>query len=178
MARKPNRFGGGANTNFNGLRFERDTSLNDALEEKGYIVTSEHQVLYNGYQIGLSVNKYNFYTVFLEMHGIDYKEYNSKRWLPDECFVNFINRTVYIIEKKYQDKAGSTDVKPANCDFMKKEYEKLCNPINFYVEYIFIFNDWFKNKANEEYRDMLNYIKSVNCKYYFNTIPFEAIGLG
>lgn len=38
MGRIPNVFGGGAQTNINGLQFEQTTSLDEALEEAGYIV--------------------------------------------------------------------------------------------------------------------------------------------
>lgn len=35
---KPNKYGGGANTNKNGLHFEQMTSLNTALTEAGYYI--------------------------------------------------------------------------------------------------------------------------------------------
>ena len=30
-----------------------------------------------------------------------------------------------------------------SCDFKKKEYEKLFHEINYSVEFIYVFNDWF-----------------------------------
>ena len=42
---------------------------------------------------------YYFSTHFLEPKGINYANYNSKKWLPDECFINLDNRVAYIIEK-------------------------------------------------------------------------------
>lgn len=173
MSRKPNIFGGGARTNINGLYFEQTTSLDDALIAAGYSL--ENYVVYNKKdKIGLSVQKNKFYTYFLEEKGIKYLNFNSKKWLPDECFVNFKNRTVYIIEKKFQHCSGSVDEKLPNCDFKKKEYEKLCHPIDFEVEYIYIFNDWF---ARPEYRDTLQYIKDVGCHYFYNEVPLGFLGL-
>ncbi len=173
MAKKANTHGGGAQTNINGLHFEQTTSLDAALKEHGYNISS-HSV-YNGSQkVGLSVQKHNFYKLFLEPNHIDYKEYNSKKWLPDECFVNLQNKTVYIIEKKFQNSSGSVDEKLPNCAFKKKEYEKLCHPINFKVEFIYVFNDWFKQKM---YTDTLEYIKTVGCKYFYNEIPLKTLGL-
>ena len=102
----------------------------------------------------------NFYRYFLEPNQIDYTDYNSKKWLPDECFVNSQTDTVYIIEKKFQNSSGSVDEKLPNCDFKKKEYEKLCHPIGFNVEYLYVFNDWFKQSV---YKDTLGYIKDVGC---------------
>jgi len=49
--------------------------------------------------MGWSVGKSRLYTKFLKPNGIDYKNYNSKGWEPDECFINETNRTAYIIEK-------------------------------------------------------------------------------
>ena len=171
MSRKPNTFGGGARTNVNGLSFEQTTSLDDALKDAGYRV-EEYEVYNKNDKIGLSVGKINFYNFFL--NGIDYSAFNSKQWRPDECFVNFKNRTVYIIEKKFQHCSGSVDEKLPNCDFKKKEYEKLCHPIDFKVEYLYIFNDWF---TRPEYRDTLQYIKDVGCHYFYNKVPLGFLGL-
>lgn len=173
MSRKPNTFGGGARTNVNGLSFEQTTSLDDALKDAGYRV-EEYEVYNKNDKIGLSVGKINFYNFFLKENGIDYSAFNSKQWRPDECFVNFKNRTVYIIEKKFQHCSGSVDEKLPNCDFKKKEYEKLCHPIDFKVEYLYIFNDWF---TRPEYRDTLQYIKDVGCHYFYNKVPLGFLVL-
>ena len=112
------------------------------------------------------------------VNGVDIdrvmQKYNSKKWLPDEAFLNEYTRTVYIIEKKYQQTSGSVDEKLPNCDFKKKEYEKLFNPLNIKVRYIYIFNNWFNHP---QYKDVLEYIIDVGCEYYFNEIPFESLGL-
>ena len=70
MARTPNRFGGGAQTNANGLLFEQTTSLDAALEDAGYDVVG-HKVYDGRNHIGLSVQKNSLYYVFLEPNGID-----------------------------------------------------------------------------------------------------------
>ena len=38
MEKRHNTFGGGSKTNKNGLKFERDTSLDEALIEAGYVI--------------------------------------------------------------------------------------------------------------------------------------------
>lgn len=173
MARIPNKFGGGANTNANGLHFEQTTSLDTALIDAGYHIHGV-EVFDGSLLIGLSVQKHDFYKYFLEPNRIDFTKYNSKKWLPDECFVNLKTNTVYIIEKKFQNCSGSVDEKLPNCDFKRKEYEKLCNPIGFYVEYLYVFNDWFKQSV---YRDTLEYIEDVGCNYFYNAIPLNFLGL-
>lgn len=173
MPRQANRHGGGARTNANGLHFEQTTDLNTALENVGYRVDNGH--IYNqNVEIGLSAPKHNIYKNFLEQKKINYKEINSKRWLPDEAFINYQNNTVYIIEKKFQNVSGSVDEKLPGCDFKKKEYEKLFNPLNYQVEFIYVFNDWFKQP---KYKDILEYIKNVGCRYFYNEIPLNILGL-
>lgn len=173
MARQPNIYGGGAQTNINGLCFEQKTSLNELLETHGFEVIN-CEVKKDNKLIGMSVPKRNIYNKFLNLRGIDYKNYNSKGWEPDEAFINLLNDTVYIIEKKFQKCAGSVDEKLPNCHFKKLEYEKLFTPINFKVEFVYILSDWFKDS---QYRDTLMYIKMMGCHYYFNTLPVNFLGL-
>lgn len=173
MPRIPNRFGGGARTNANGLLFEQTTSLNAALEDAGYRVV-RHDVYDANRRIGLSVQKNSIYTHFLEPNGINYANYNSKKWLPDECFINLSDRVAYIIEKKFQNSEGSVDEKLPGCHFKKMEYEKLFSPLNFEVEYLYVFNDWF---LKDKYRDTLEYIEMMGCMYFFNSIPLDFLGL-
>lgn len=173
MAKKPNIHGGGAKTNINGLTFEQTTSLDESFTLAGYKVEN-HEVYYNDEIIGLSVPKHCFYKHFLVPNEVIQKDYTSKKWLPDECFVNYKSNCVYIIEKKFQNRSGSVDEKIPNCDFKKRIYEKLCNPVKFKVQFIYIFSDWF---TAPRYKDMLEYVNSVGCSYYFNKIPLDALGL-
>lgn len=173
MTRKPNRFGGGARTNQNGLYFEQTTSLDDALINAGYKVV-DHSVFKDNIHIGMSVPQKRLYTRFLNPRGIYYDDYNSKEWRPDEAFINFENQTVYIIEKKFQNCAGSVDEKLPSCHFKKLEYQKLFNPLHFNVEFIYIFNNWF---LDCKYRDTLEYIERMGCYYFYNQIPLNFLGL-
>lgn len=173
MPRTPNRHGGGAQTNANGLKFEQTTSLNTALELAGFDVRG-CEVYENQELIGLSVPQNSLYSEFLKGQEIDYRCFNSKKWHPDECFINFGNQTAYIIEKKFQNCAGSVDEKLPGCHFKKQEYEKLFHKLNFSVEFMYIFNDWFRDSR---YRDTLDYIEQMGCFYFFNEIPLRRLGL-
>lgn len=65
-----NKSGGGNKTNINGLKFEQETSLNEALLcLKGYSIR-EHTILYNNKEIGLSVSQTKLYTKFLKEKGL------------------------------------------------------------------------------------------------------------
>lgn len=171
MSRVVNRFGGGAKTNANGLHFEQITSLDDALRDAGYKVC-KCSVYRGAEQIGMSVQQSKLYSMFLRPNGIDYRDFNSKQWRPDECFINFEHRVAFIIEKKFQNKPGSVDEKLPGCHFKKREYEKLFGPLGYSVEYLYVFNDWFHDPR---YRDTLNYIREMGCHYYFNEIPLEFL---
>ena len=159
MPRNINTIGGGAQTNSNGLKFEQSTLLDDALREKGYIVKDCYV---------------NLYSKFFEKYNIDYRQFNSKRWEPDDCYISFKNEIAYIIEKKFQNSSGSVDEKLAACHFKLLEYIKLFSAIRYKTVYIFVLNDWFKRP---EYRDILDYINFMGCFYFFNEIPLNFLGL-
>ena len=168
-----NTHGGGAQTNINGLHFEEKISLDDILKRSGYDVVDK-KVYANNECIGLTVPKHSLYKELLKPQGINYKLFNSVKWLPDECFVNYKTQTAYIIEKKFQNSDGSVDEKLATCDFKRREYLKLFSQLGYRVEYIFVFSDWFMDR---KYKDVLEYINDVGCHYYFNEIPLSCIGL-
>lgn len=112
--------------------------------------------------------------VFLKEQNVDYKNFISKRLLPDDAIYVIKDNTVYIIEVKFQIVAGSVDEKLQTCDFKKKQYQKLFSSLNYEVEYIYVLSDWFRK---EEYKDFRDYIISVGCQYYFEYLPLEKLGL-
>lgn len=172
MAR--NIHGGGANTNVNGLRFEQETNLNEALEKAGYVLFGNNVMLKNTEIIATSAGKNKLYNDILEPRGIDYKKYISRKLLPDEALLNYLNNTIYIIEKKFQHSDGSVDEKLQTCDFKRKQYKKLFNPIKINVEYIYVLSDFFEQPR---YVDVFNYIHSSGCEYFFNEIPIDYLEL-
>ena len=174
MPRKINTVGGGNQTNINGLAFEQQTTLADALIEAGFELVDDNLIYLGSEQIGILVEKNKFYKNFLTPNGVNFKDKISKRLLPDDCFVNYRNNTIYVIEKKFQHSPGSVDEKLQTCDFKRKQYLKLVSDINYTVKYIYLLCDWFKKS---EYRDVLEYIKSVDCEYYFNEIPLDCLNL-
>jgi len=171
-----NIYGGGAKTNIHGLKFEQETSLTEALKAAGYVINSNGYV-FHSYKlerpIALSAPKNKLYERILIPRGVNWRELISKKMLPDEALLNLQNQTLLIIEKKFQNCAGSVDEKLQTCDFKKKQYQKLFTPIGLSVEYIYVCNDWF---LKDEYRDVRNYIVSVGCRIYFNEIPLPDLG--
>jgi hypothetical protein len=83
-------------------------------------------------------------------------------------------KTLYIIEIKFQEVAGSVDEKLQTCDFKNKQYNKLLAPLGISVKYVYILSDWFKKDV---YRDVLKYVESVGCYYFFHELPLSFLGL-
>lgn len=165
----------GGNKTQTGLLFERQTDLESALLQDSEVTIKDDKVYKNGEHIGTLLQKYKLYTHFLSTRNVDWREVISKRLLPDEAYFHVKKNRLIIIEKKYQQVAGSVDEKLQTCGFKINQYRKLCASIpNLEVEYIYIFNDWFKNRS---YKDVLEYIEEVGCSYYFNEIPMEKLGL-
>lgn len=170
-----NRFGGGAKTNENGLRFEQETNLEEALRNAGYIVSAQGIIAdRRGNQIALSAPKQKLYSRVLVPLGVDWRERISKQLRPDEALLNYENRTIYIIEKKFQNDSGSVDEKLQTCDFKKRQYEKLFYGTGYNVEYLYVCNDWFDQCC---YSDVHDYIHSVGCYIFFNEIPLDFLEL-
>ena len=158
-----------------GMKFERDTDLKTALLSKKGIRISGYEVFEFDKRIGYILQKHDLYRNFLERNNLDWQSIVSKKLLPDEGYFSLTTNKLIIIEKKYQQVAGSVDEKLQTCGFKKKQYEKLCKPLkNVKVEYVYILNDWFKDRA---YKDVLEYIEEVGCRYYFNQLPYQLLGI-
>lgn len=114
---------------------------------------------------GIDLTKYKLYSYLKQQH-IDWQTIISKKLLPDEAYFNPDTKTFNIYEKKFQQTAGSADEKPQTCAFKLSQFRKLGAAIGATTTtYTYIFNDWFKKP---EYKDMLDYIRSVNgCGYIF-----------
>jgi len=163
---------GGGNT-ITGLNFERECDILELLQkQKGYEV-KENTIFYKGKEVAKSYRKNGLYK-YLESRGVDYKKYLSKKLLPDEAIYVIVNNTLFIVEVKFQKVAGSVDEKLQTCDFKRKQYAKLMAPVNIEVEYIYILDEWFRTPA---YKDVLDYIISVGCQYYFKYLPLQKLGL-
>ncbi|EAI5560247.1 hypothetical protein C0883_03245 [Campylobacter lari] len=164
---------GGSNTQ-TGLIFEGKVDLGTFLsQQRGYSLNDNKEVFYKGEKVAHIFKKHKLYD-FLEKYGINWKEVISKKLLPDDSIYVIINNTLHIIECKFQQVAGSVDEKLQTCDFKKKQYQKLFSRVNIEVEYIYLLSDWYKKP---EYKDVLDYIISVRCQYYFEYIPLQKLGL-
>ena len=191
---------GGVNTK-TGLEFELQTDLKEIISKlknyevrncdfntsrkngkviKGKKLRSEEKtarwiVLYKQEEIARIFRKEGLYRYFDEIDGYDYTKIISSKLLPDDAIFVIEKNTVFIIEKKTQSGSGSVDEKLQTCDFKLKQYRKLFSPLNKEVKYYYLLGrEWFSQR---KYKDVLDYIISVGCGYYFNYIPLSALGL-
>lgn len=169
---------GGSNTK-TGLVFEERVDLLTLFREiKGYSILetknkSGYRILYNKSEVARCFKKHEFYRLLAEFN-IEWSKILSKKLLPDNGLFVIVRDTLFIIEIKFQQVAGSVDEKLQTCDFKRKQYSKLVKTLDWKVEYVYVLNDWFKS---ESYKDTLDYISSMNCHYLFNKIPLKWLGL-
>ena len=169
---------GGART-LTGLNFEKKVDLYKILSRiPGYRVERSKvragvDVYFKGELVARCFRKYEFYR-FLEENNVDWRKIISRRLIPDDALLVIVRDTLFIIEVKFQQTEGSVDEKLQTCDFKRKQYQRLVTPLGLRVEYVYVLSDWFKQAR---YRDVLEYIQSVNCHYKFNELPLSWLGL-
>lgn len=154
-----------------GSIFETNIDITNKISNKYKI---ENNFIYKkDKQIGMIFKKHFLYT-FIKQYNINWTDKISRKLLPDNCVFIFKTNMLYIIECKYQECQGSADEKLQTCNFKKLQYEKLFEDTNIKIKYIYLLNDWF---AQSIYKDVLQFIKKMNCEYYINKIPLKRIGL-
>lgn len=165
---------GGRTPQKHGLHFEKRTDFANVISNlPGYSVAGD-RILFKGKEVAMLYKKNKLYAKLLAPMGVDYERLISKKLLPDDAVLVLVNKTLFIVEIKFQTVAGSVDEKLQTCDFKLKQYRKLLAPLGLNVRYVYVLNDWFQKK---EYADVLKYIKSVDCDYFFNELPLSYLGL-
>lgn len=164
---------GGGNTR-TGLVFEGKTDLATFLNSKTGYKVDKDKVFFEEKLVARVFKKHSFYNVFLKELSIDWEKLISRRLFPDDCIFVLMNNTLFVIECKFQQVEGSVDEKLQTCDFKKKQYQKLLSKANIDVEYLYLLSSWFTKPA---YKDVLDYIHSVGCHYYFEYIPLTKLDL-
>ena len=171
-----NIYGGGAQTNINGLGFEIETDLLGVIDKIDGIdvLKKTCELVHSGKTFGRVLEKHGFYSQFLTPRQVHWKSIISKKLLPDKVLIHYLKKTVYIIEVKYQKVAGSVDEKLQTCDFKKKQYQKLVDGLGYDIEFFYLLNDFFQDK---KYADVFAYMESVGVEHFFNEIPTDKLGL-
>ena len=159
-----------------GLRFEKKSNLRKSLiSTSGFEVRGDY-VYREGSDIKLSILVEKSKLIkYLKSLGINYLKYVRKKKLPDSAIIHLDkngNPTMLIIfENKSQKTHGSADDKITTAPYKRKYYLKMVKLLGIKVEYVYIFNDWFKSG----YEDELDYLLDENIQYYFNEIPVDKV---
>ena len=185
IMKKPNQSGGGVNTNLNGMKFEMSTDLSVLIDRiPGYEVEEINfpdkrtvrgfNVKYSGEIIGKLMPTTRFYD-FLNDEGL--LNTNSKKWEPDEAFINYRNRTIYIVEKKTQAGTGSVDEKLLGFGNKRRLYQRLLDKADnpFSVQFIFMGDgNFFSEQSHKDYFEMM---RADGIKIMLDEYDMNFIGL-
>ena len=113
---------GGAKTTASGLRFESRITLKNAFDALAGYQISDDKIYFEGKKVAELYQKHKLYKNLLEPNNIDYSEIISKKLVPDDAIFIIKDKTLYIIEIKFQAVTGSVDEKLQTCDFKNKQY--------------------------------------------------------
>lgn len=193
---------GGANTNASGLKFEHETDLASSINTnlsseyvlKNHVFKDPKHVVINTISpafdlirksdkelIGIIASKNQFYNVLEEVYSLG--NINSKRWIPDEAFFNLSSKTVFIVEKKWQNVEGSIDEKLLSFGNKRRIYQNILNNYKEEpkptVEFSALLNsDWFLSDKNKtKYGDCFNSLRNDGIKIFFDEYEYWWFGL-
>ena len=151
---------GGANTNKNGLPYEELTDLHNNYQ----IIASNNE--YNIIKFKNNENEYmatKQYGLFKcmkdELDTSICKAHGCKN--PDECFIDKNRKTIFIIEKKFQQVGGSVCEKIQTPDFKVWQYRRTF-PL-YQIVYIYCLSEWFKDNCKAE----LEYLQHKKIAVFF-----------
>lgn len=140
---------GGCNTNKNGLSYETLTELNTE-----FLILNK-----NKYALEIKFNNDTTDNIFMYTNKSKFFKYIDKYIdknvplghgckNPDECFINEKNKTIFIIEKKFQQVNGSVCEKVQTSDFKLWQYKRTIPTYN--IVYIYVLSEWFKINCKAE----------------------------
>ena len=153
---------GGANTNKNGLEFERKIDL-----KKNYKIISTKN----------NINKIKFNgtnRMFIETPKKKLQNYMKKNnkmntqidiahgcKQPDEAYIDEEKKLLIIIEKKFQQGSGSVCEKLQTAVFKREHYRELFP--EYKIEYIYCLSNWFIKNCKAE----IEFLNKNNFKIFF-----------
>lgn len=181
--------GTGGNSTQTGLSFEVVTDLKVAIASTGLyqVEPNPHSSLAKsakiydvtdirtGEVVGVICSQRALYPYLKKTYpDIDFDIRTSRKYYPDECFISFSMKKIYIVEKKMQTVAGSVDEKLRQGDFLLHVYSKLFSGLGFEVEIIYLLSDWFRAA---QYQDIFDFMSMKNISFYFEEIPLGHFSL-
>jgi len=151
---------GGSNTNKNGLPYEELTDLNNCfttIEKDKY----SSKIKFNDYEKILTRTKQsNLFKCMKKYIDENIKKAHGCK-NPDECYIDENIKTIFIIEKKFQQVSGSVCEKIQTPDFKLWQYNRTFPEFN--IVYIYCLSEWFKNNCEAE----IEYLKYKKIPFYW-----------
>lgn len=157
---------GGAKTNKNGLPYEELTELkeDDRYKNKEIIKIEKKKIhkveIDTNEHIKLTKNELKTYM----LHNKKFNINSEKTLQPDECYVDEVNKVINIIEKKFQQCAGSVDEKiqtgPFKIWFYKEQYP------DYEIRYCYCLSDWFRS---DKYKPEMRFLKEYNIEVFWGS---------
>ena len=136
---------GGAQTNKNGLDYEKITCLDDKIRILRKYKLGKGK---NHYVNEVLVKKRRFRKCqkgglkkYMDEHRVTAK--CARESQPDECFIDPDRNIIFILEKKFQGVDGSVDDKIQTGVFKRWFYQQQYP--KYEIRYAYVLNDWFKS---------------------------------
>ena len=156
---------GGSNTNKNGLNYEKLTDLQNNIvtiekhkfASKIYFKDYENIVYFRTMQSQL------FKFMVDDIDNNIKKGHGCKK--PDECYINKETKTIFIIEKKFQQVGGSVCEKIQTSEFKIWQYNRTFP--QYKIVYIYCLSDWFKDNCQAE----IEYLNYRNVPVFWGNNP-------
>ena len=151
---------GGKNTNKNGLLYEKMTDLSSYYRIIKNNKHSDDIIFNNDNIVFLRVKKANLFKCMnKEMNKQIHKAHGCKR--PDECYINQGTNTIFIIEKKFQQRSGSVCEKIQTSDFKIWQYSRTFP--KYKIVYIYSLSNWFRENCKAE----IEYLQTKNIPIFW-----------
>tara|TARA_B100000524_G_scaffold341574_1_gene235786 strand:+ start:76 stop:786 length:711 start_codon:yes stop_codon:yes gene_type:complete len=149
---------GGSNTNKNGLPYEKITELKN---EYTIIDSKKHykKIKFNNSDKEFIIVKQSGLFKYMEnkINKDIVKAHGCKN--PDECFIDELDKRIFIIEKKFQQTGGSVCEKIQTSNFKIWQYSRtFCH--KYKIIFCYCLSNWFKENCKAE----IEYLK-------FNKVP-------
>lgn len=151
---------GGANTNKNGLSYEALTDLDDRIKVIRKDKFSYEVVFSDNCTVFTKTKQSNlFKCMYKEADNNIRKAHGCKN--PDECYINRETKTIFIIEKKFQQCNGSVCEKIQTPDFKIWQYSRTFP--EYRIVYVYCLSSWFRINCIPE----IEYLDFKGVKYFW-----------
>ena len=153
---------GGSKTNENGLSYEKITDLNDKITIVNECKTSNKIKFYGGEKNFIKTKQANLFKYMKDKINTNIKKAHGCK-NPDECYIDEDFKNIFIIEKKFQQVAGSVCEKIQTPDFKLWQYSRTFP--DYTIIYVYCLSDWFKKNCIAE----LEYLDFKNIPYFWGS---------